>query len=143
MKRKWKRKLNRKRRVDCRCLDSSKLYLIQNVVPVKLASKISLIITKLRRVKLSLDPYEKEAGEAVKLLLKGYGTGNSSGNERINVMAEIDVPGHGESWGIGYPDLWPSTSCKEPLDVSKNFTFEVLSEFYKTCARYFLSSFSI
>ncbi|XP_023747103.1 beta-hexosaminidase 1 [Lactuca sativa] len=45
----------------------------------------------------------------------------------INVMAEIDVPGHGESWGIGYPDLWPSTSCKEPLDVSKNFTFEVLS----------------
>ncbi|KAL4556854.1 hypothetical protein LXL04_035019 [Taraxacum kok-saghyz] len=45
----------------------------------------------------------------------------------INVMAEIDVPGHGESWGVGYPDLWPSTSCKEPLDVSKNFTFEVLS----------------
>ncbi|KAI3523144.1 hypothetical protein L1887_01201 [Cichorium endivia] len=23
----------------------------------------------------------------------------------INVMAEIDVPGHRESWGIGYPDL--------------------------------------
>nr|GEU52775.1 beta-hexosaminidase 1 [Tanacetum cinerariifolium] len=45
----------------------------------------------------------------------------------INVMAEIDVPGHGESWGTGYPDLWPSASCKEPLDVSKNFTFEVLS----------------
>lgn len=45
----------------------------------------------------------------------------------INVMAEIDVPGHGESWGTGYPDLWPSSSCKEPLDVSKNFTFEVLS----------------
>nr|XP_043616801.1 beta-hexosaminidase 1 [Erigeron canadensis] len=45
----------------------------------------------------------------------------------INVMAEIDVPGHAESWGTGYPDLWPSASCKEPLDVSKNFTFEVLS----------------
>lgn len=42
-------------------------------------------------------------------------------------MAEVDVPGHGESWGAGYPDLWPSANCTEPLDVSKNFTFEVIS----------------
>ncbi|KAH9767862.1 Beta-hexosaminidase 1 [Citrus sinensis] len=47
--------------------------------------------------------------------------------ERINVMAEVDVPGHAESWGAGYPNLWPSPSCREPLDVSKNFTFEVIS----------------
>ncbi|KAK7295676.1 hypothetical protein RJT34_18587 [Clitoria ternatea] len=45
----------------------------------------------------------------------------------INVMAEVDVPGHGESWGAGYPDLWPSSTCREPLDVSKTFTFDVLS----------------
>ncbi|KAL5569146.1 hypothetical protein UlMin_025721 [Ulmus minor] len=45
----------------------------------------------------------------------------------VNVMAEVDVPGHARSWGTGYPDLWPSSSCKEPLDVSKNFTFDVLS----------------
>jgi hexosaminidase len=45
----------------------------------------------------------------------------------INVMAEIDVPGHAESWGDGYPDLWPSSTCKEPLDVSKNSTFDVVS----------------
>ncbi|XP_057522383.1 beta-hexosaminidase 1 [Amaranthus tricolor] len=45
----------------------------------------------------------------------------------IHVMPEIDVPGHAESWGVGYPDLWPSLSCKEPLDVSKNFTFDVVS----------------
>ncbi|KAG2403854.1 Beta-hexosaminidase 1 [Vigna angularis] len=45
----------------------------------------------------------------------------------INVMAEVDVPGHAESWGAGYPDLWPSPSCREPLDVSKNFTFDVIS----------------
>ncbi|KAL3523769.1 hypothetical protein ACH5RR_016603 [Cinchona calisaya] len=45
----------------------------------------------------------------------------------INVMAEVDVPGHAESWGKGYPDLWPSSSCTEPLDVSKNFTFDVIS----------------
>nr|XP_027104544.1 beta-hexosaminidase 1-like [Coffea arabica] len=45
----------------------------------------------------------------------------------INVMAEVDVPGHAESWGKGYPDLWPSPSCREPLDISKNFTFDVIS----------------
>ncbi|XAR66318.1 Beta-N-acetylhexosaminidase [Bertholletia excelsa] len=45
----------------------------------------------------------------------------------INVMAEVDVPGHAESWGAGYPDLWPSSTCKEPLDVAKNFTFDVIS----------------
>ncbi|CDP00030.1 unnamed protein product [Coffea canephora] len=45
----------------------------------------------------------------------------------INVMAEVDVPGHAESWGKGYPDLWPSPSCTEPLDISKNFTFDVIS----------------
>ncbi|CAL0314657.1 unnamed protein product [Lupinus luteus] len=45
----------------------------------------------------------------------------------INVMPEMDVPGHAESWGTGYPDLWPSPSCREPLDVSKTFTFDVIS----------------
>jgi len=45
----------------------------------------------------------------------------------INVMAEVDVPGHAESWGAGYPDLWPSASCREPLDVAKNFTFDLIS----------------
>ncbi|KAF1888805.1 hypothetical protein Lal_00036847 [Lupinus albus] len=45
----------------------------------------------------------------------------------INVMAEVDVPGHAESWGVGYPEIWPSPSCREPLDVSKTFTFDVIS----------------
>ncbi|XP_019453204.1 PREDICTED: beta-hexosaminidase 1-like [Lupinus angustifolius] len=45
----------------------------------------------------------------------------------INVMAEVDVPGHGESWGVGYPEIWPSPSCREPLDVSKTFTFDIIS----------------
>lgn len=52
---------------------------------------------------------------------------NFAKNRGINVMAEIDVPGHAESWGAGYPDLWPSLTCREPLDVSKNFTFDVVS----------------
>lgn len=53
----------------------------------------------------------------------------------INVLAEIDVPGHARSWGIGYPSLWPSYICREPLDVSNEFTFKVidaiLSDFSK------------
>ncbi|KAI7742824.1 hypothetical protein M8C21_005664 [Ambrosia artemisiifolia] len=53
----------------------------------------------------------------------------------INVLAELDVPGHARSWGIGYPALWPSKTCQEPLDVSNDFTFKlingVLSDFSK------------
>ncbi|XP_077225335.1 beta-hexosaminidase 3-like isoform X1 [Tasmannia lanceolata] len=53
----------------------------------------------------------------------------------INVLAEIDVPGHALSWGIGYPSLWPSLDCRQPLDVSNEFTFNVidgiLSDFSK------------
>lgn len=53
----------------------------------------------------------------------------------INVLAEIDVPGHAGSWGRGYPSLWPSQDCREPLDVSDDFTFQVidgiLSDFKK------------
>ncbi|PON38300.1 Beta-hexosaminidase [Parasponia andersonii] len=44
----------------------------------------------------------------------------------INVLAEIDVPGHARSWGVGYPSLWPSKSCQEPLDVSNEFTFKII-----------------
>ncbi|XP_024543655.1 beta-hexosaminidase 3 isoform X1 [Selaginella moellendorffii] len=44
----------------------------------------------------------------------------------ISIMAEIDVPGHARSWGVGYPQLWPSQNCRTPLDVSKEFTFEVI-----------------
>ncbi|KAG9141578.1 hypothetical protein Leryth_026539 [Lithospermum erythrorhizon] len=44
----------------------------------------------------------------------------------INVLAEIDIPGHARSWGVGYPSLWSSTECKEPLDVSNDYTFKVI-----------------
>lgn len=56
-----------------------------------------------------------------------YDIVNFAKKRGIHVMPEIDVPGHAESWGVAYPDLWPSSSCKEPLDVSKNFTFDVIS----------------
>ncbi|KAG6598926.1 Beta-hexosaminidase 3, partial [Cucurbita argyrosperma subsp. sororia] len=53
----------------------------------------------------------------------------------VSVLAEVDVPGHALSWGVGYPALWPSKDCKQPLDVSNEFTFKVidgiLSDFSK------------
>lgn len=30
------------------------------------------------------------------------------------------------SRGIGYPLLWPSADCRQPLDVSSDFTFKVI-----------------
>ncbi|KAG2322114.1 hypothetical protein Bca52824_015327 [Brassica carinata] len=60
---------------------------------------------------------------------------NYAGRRGIHVLAEIDVPGHALSWGKGYPSLWPSKNCQEPLDVSSDFTFKVidgiLSDFSK------------
>ncbi|KAF8021963.1 hypothetical protein BT93_G2178 [Corymbia citriodora subsp. variegata] len=52
---------------------------------------------------------------------------NFAKSRGIHVMPEVDVPGHAESWGKGYPELWPSTSCREPLDVSKSSTFDLIS----------------
>ncbi|GBG59262.1 hypothetical protein CBR_g32277 [Chara braunii] len=45
----------------------------------------------------------------------------------VRVMMELDVPGHAASWGVGYQELWPSAACREPLDLTKNFTFELLN----------------
>lgn len=28
--------------------------------------------------------------------------------------------------GVGYPSLWPSKTCQQPLDVSNEFTFKVI-----------------
>ncbi|EXB65336.1 Beta-hexosaminidase subunit [Morus notabilis] len=42
--------------------------------------------------------------------------------ERYTVEDAIEIV-----MGAGYPDLWPSSTCREPLDVSKNFTFDVVS----------------
>lgn len=28
--------------------------------------------------------------------------------------------------GVGYPALWPSKDCQQPLDVSNEFTFRVI-----------------
>eukprot|EP01100_Stratorugosa_tubuloviscum_P015098 TRINITY_DN847_c0_g1_i1.p1 TRINITY_DN847_c0_g1~~TRINITY_DN847_c0_g1_i1.p1 ORF type:complete len:544 (-),score=243.52 TRINITY_DN847_c0_g1_i1:107-1738(-) len=63
----------------------------------------------------------------------------------IRVMIEFDTPGHAYSWGVGYPELLPDgyedvfncpnkcppeagNPCNVPLDPSKDFTYEVVSD---------------
>ncbi|KNA16254.1 hypothetical protein SOVF_090820 [Spinacia oleracea] len=59
----------------------------------------------------------------------------------VNVLAEIDVPGHAGSWGVGYPLLFPSADCKEPLDVSNEFTFQVIDGILKDFSKVFKYKF--
>lgn len=59
----------------------------------------------------------------------------------INVLAEIDAPGHARSWGVGYPELWPSSHCQQPLDVSKEFTFKVIDNILSDFSKVFKFKF--
>lgn len=59
----------------------------------------------------------------------------------INVLAEFDVPAHAASWGIGYPQLWPSYNCQEPLDVSNEFTFKVIDAILSDLSKVFKFKF--
>uniref|UniRef100_A0ACD5XWJ4 Uncharacterized protein n=1 Tax=Avena sativa TaxID=4498 RepID=A0ACD5XWJ4_AVESA len=59
----------------------------------------------------------------------------------VNVLAEIDIPGHARSWGVGYPELWPSAICQQPLDVSNNFTFKVIDGILSDISKVFKFKF--
>ncbi|XP_078181720.1 beta-hexosaminidase 3-like [Carex rostrata] len=59
----------------------------------------------------------------------------------VNVLAEIDVPGHTSSWGVGYPSLWPSNNCRNPLDVSNEFAFEVIDSILSDFSKVFKFKF--
>ncbi|MQL76171.1 hypothetical protein Taro_008578 [Colocasia esculenta] len=56
--------------------------------------------------------------------------GAYSYSERYTMADAVDIV-----QGIGYPSLWPSSTCQQPLDVSNEFTFKVidgiLSDFSK------------
>lgn len=47
----------------------------------------------------------------------------------VKVMIEFDVPGHAAAWCMGYPEICPkvtSPQCLEPLDPSKEVTFDLI-----------------
>ena len=44
----------------------------------------------------------------------------------IRVIPELDMPGHAAAWCAGYPEICPSPTCLQPLNVANNKTFEVI-----------------
>ena len=56
-------------------------------------------------------------------------------------MVEFDVPGHSESWCAGYPEVCPSTTCDQPLDVSSDATFELIDAILGDAAAVFPDQF--
>ena len=51
----------------------------------------------------------------------------------VRVMPEFDMPGHAQSWCVGYPELCPSATCLTPLDVSRNSTFALVDRLLGEC----------
>eukprot|EP00940_MAST-03C_sp_MAST-3C-sp2_P000220 g220.t1 len=44
----------------------------------------------------------------------------------VRTYVEFDVPGHAGSWCKGYPEICPSPTCTQPLNVANNKTFDVI-----------------
>jgi hypothetical protein len=40
----------------------------------------------------------------------------------VHIFVDLEISHR----GVGYPSLWPSSSCREPLDVSNEFSFKVI-----------------
>ena len=52
----------------------------------------------------------------------------------VRVMPEFDMPGHAQSWCVGYPELCPSATCLTPLDLSRNSTFARIDTLLAECS---------
>ena len=43
------------------------------------------------------------------------------------------MPGHAGSWCTAHPEICPSASCREPLNVANNATFELIEDLLQQC----------
>ena len=43
------------------------------------------------------------------------------------------MPGHAASWCKGYPEVCPSASCTQPLNVAANQTFDLITQLLGEC----------
>jgi len=51
----------------------------------------------------------------------------------IRVMVEFDMPGHAQSWCVGYPEVCPSPTCRTPLNPATDTTFQLISNLLNEC----------
>lgn len=43
------------------------------------------------------------------------------------------MPGHAGSWCVGYPEVCPSTTCNQPLNVANDATFDLITCLLMEC----------
>jgi len=55
----------------------------------------------------------------------------------IRVIPEFDMPGHAQSWCVGYPEICPSASCTSPMNPATNATWDLLEGFIAEAAKLF------
>lgn len=130
-------------------IDTSRHYqplpVIKNVIDSMAYAKLNVLhwhIVDAQSFPLEIPSYPK-LWDGAYSILERYTTADAAEivsyaqRRGISVLAELDVPGHALSWGIGYPSLWPSKDCPQPLDVSNEFTFEVIDGILSDFAKIF------
>lgn len=49
----------------------------------------------------------------------------------VRIVPEMDMPGHASSWCAGEPSMCPSATCRSPLNVARQSTFDTIAAMQK------------